>query len=183
MRGTFSTILPVVATMVSVVAIVTAIFWWLISREATRLERKERFLKQHCFACGYDLRVGHDVCPECGAPIIATDLPLTTTLNTALLNHEMPPSKRMLRKPAAHEARVLIYASENDFMVSLLAEYLIGLGIEVELARGEQTLVPNGLTSTRRQAYRVMVWSGDVVETTRVIRQFSRASAASGNLV
>ena len=148
-----------------------------------RLERKERFLKQQCFACGYDLRVGHELCPECGAPIIPTDFPLTTTLNTALMTHDLPQSKLKLRKPAISEARVLIYASENDLMVSLLAEHLVGRGIDVDLARGDESVVPDGLTSFRRQGCRLMVWSGDVAETTKVIRQFSRCRSNSGNLV
>lgn len=39
------------------VAVLSIMRWW---------KTKNRVTRGCCFACGYDLRGGHDVCPECG---------------------------------------------------------------------------------------------------------------------
>lgn len=34
------------------------------------VRRRRKLGAHHCANCGYDLRSGHDVCPECGSPVV-----------------------------------------------------------------------------------------------------------------
>lgn len=34
------------------------------------VRRRRKLDAHHCASCGYDLRSGHEVCPECGSPVV-----------------------------------------------------------------------------------------------------------------
>jgi hypothetical protein len=60
---------------------------WLFRRVGARARRNRRAAAGLCPACGYDLRAGHDRCPECGAPPGGTT---TTRLPAARTRPERP---------------------------------------------------------------------------------------------
>jgi hypothetical protein len=150
---------PVVLIVVMLVAI-PAVMLWRLARQHQEGRRVGL-----CRSCGYDLRGGHDRCPECGANVPAEgegDDPSrwgNASLSDLLLRHALEPVAERLREsdvPApvrpllqAAERRALGEASADEFAAAAIASLEAGLdGRYVGMLAGwtpATTLDPEGL--------------------------------------
>jgi hypothetical protein len=151
----------------------------LILREKRRLDAKDRFDRQQCVNCGYDLRASEDRCPECGFPIQAPELPLTMALDRQTLANDWPPETQNPRQPGSDEIRVEVYASEEMMAVDLLAEQLEARGLITSVSSSKTKFVdPISVTTVERTYKKLAVWSGDLDQAVKIIHSFSSASIA-----
>jgi predicted amidophosphoribosyltransferase len=54
-------------------ALLAWLILWVIL-DGNENDRQKRRLMGFCYRCGYDLRGGHDCCPECGHPVVRPKL-------------------------------------------------------------------------------------------------------------
>jgi len=163
------------AILLAMALVITA----LILREKRRLDAKERFDRQQCVNCGYDLRASVDRCPECGFPIQPPELPLTTLLDRRTLANDWPEVTQPPRQPRPDESRVEVYASEEIMAVDLLAQQLEARGLITGVTTTKTTFLdPISVTTVERTYKKLTVWSGDLDRAVKIIHDLSSASIA-----
>jgi hypothetical protein len=93
------------------------------AREARRLAAELRKITPptHCRQCGYDLRGGHERCPECGTVVKALD-------GERLLN-EWPSVWIEPRRPLQNEVAVIVHVAYNSAEARELVHQLRARGV------------------------------------------------------
>jgi hypothetical protein len=153
-------------------ALLLAVFVWNVSRTYNKLERKKIAIERSlCTECGYDLRAGHESCPECGARVLK-ELPSDVVeLDPHALSENWPASAIEPRIPWPGETPVVAHSTRNSIDANLLAEQLQARGV---WARVEQKV--NGQLSGTVMAntvqYYVVVTSDDEATAKAIIETF-----------
>jgi len=140
-------------------------------------QRASCLKRKICFHCGYDLRSGHAVCPECGVRVpTAKDLEERRLdayeLDPHRLRDEWPSVPITPRTPAADEGVVAVYIAHNGIEADLLKQ-------QIE-ARGVQCRVEERADFGARAGYRprmrtlVMVPAADEMVGREIVNHFRR---------
>lgn len=159
-----------------------AFFAWKIVSDTFRrvrlTDREVRRFKKKCPRCGYDMRAGHRECPECGGPGREREVEDRGHLDRARMVREWPAGHRPVRRPAADEVHVLLYATDSEADAMLLAQQLTARGMGAWIEKDD---LPWDPTHERDRQRRVIVWSGDRDAAAAVLDTFRPAEARANS--
>lgn len=115
-----------------------------------------------CEHCGYDVRGGLLVCPECGN---ATRLQRRQRLRRL---RDWPATPVAVRRPSSDEQSVVIFATDNVLLVRALQQQLIARGIQAR-SRGRAGGIDPVTATDRAHWHELLVWSADADLATAMV--------------
>jgi hypothetical protein len=153
--------------------------WKAGSRDAVEVEREERSEAGQCVNCGYDLRGGHEACPECGAPVakpvseaVAEVLDDgSTELNPHALRDNWPIDAIVPRQPRLDEIPTPVFTTLNILEANLLVQQLTARGI-MAVSKSREEFRVSGSVTRRLNHLLIVVPSDDKELSESIIDRF-----------
>jgi hypothetical protein len=122
---------------------------WRRRHNPEELAREKRQFKGICPICGFDLRSGHTLCPECGGPGRERRIPDPGRLDRAAMLRDSPLGP-VPQAPATEESMEAVYETDSPVDAMMLAQYLEAIGIACRLEGDLPERDPTGQTGRTR---------------------------------
>jgi hypothetical protein len=152
--------------------LVVALFLWRRSdsKDRGKLASSDG---EYCHECGYDLRAGHERCPECGTPV-PTDadraLARGLLLDPKALQNDWPAAPIQPRVPEPHEKPIVVYRAQQWAEAELLMQHLQARGVLAKL-KSKDEFFQSGYDSQRVSNWLVNVPSDDLELANAIINK------------
>jgi len=150
------------------------VFWYVWrsgvrqAKDFDRMERKEAGL---CPNCGYDVRPGHSVCPECGEALTDEAHDDPTRINRARLSRDWPDTPIDPVPPEPADALAEVHSTYDGWEADLIVQQFEARGVWSTI-RQKDTTQNLGAVSRVVQKYRIVVPESELERAEAILNRF-----------